>query len=152
MTLAACPAVDHDARPEGEVSSSGRPPLSPRCVGIMAATGGIAVANLYYNQPMLPDVSRSFDVAANVIALLPMLTHIGYALGLFLFVPLGDVVDRRQLVSALLFGIIVSLLSLALVRALVWLDSACLTLDMMSAVAQTLVVLAAQLSPPHQRG
>ena len=43
-TLAACPAVDHDARPEGEVSSSGRPPLSPRCVGIMAATGGIAAA------------------------------------------------------------------------------------------------------------
>ena len=69
----------------------------------MAATGGIAVANLYYNQPMLPDISRSFDVAANVIAVLPMSTQIGYALGLFLFVPLGDVVDRRQLVSALLF-------------------------------------------------
>jgi MFS family permease len=72
----------------------------------MAAAGGIAVANLYYNQPMLPDIGRSFGVAANVIALLPMLTQIGYALGLFLFVPLGDVVDRSQLVSALLFGII----------------------------------------------
>jgi hypothetical protein len=89
-TLTACPAVDHDARPEGEASSSGRPPLSPRCIVIMAAAGGIAVANLYYNQPMLPDISRSFDVAANVIAVLPMSTQIGYALGLFLFVPLGD--------------------------------------------------------------
>src|SRR5258707_10591407 len=151
MTLAACPAVDHDARPEGEVSSSGRPPLSPRCVGIMAATGGIAVANLYYNQPMLPDVSRSFDVAANVIALLPMSTQIGYALGLFLFVPLGDVVDRRQLVSALLFGIIVSLVALALAPSLAWLDIASLTLGMTSAVAQVLVALAAQLSPPQRR-
>src|SRR3984957_10022796 len=148
-TLAACPAVDHDARPEGEVSSSGRPPLSPRCVGIMAATGGIAVANLYYNQPMLPDISRSFDVAANVIALLPMSTQIGYALGLFLFVPLGDVVNRRQLVSALLFGIIVSLVSLALAPSLAWLDIASLTLGMRSAVAQVLVALAAQLSPPQ---
>ena len=63
----------------------------------MAAAGGIAVANLYYDQPMLPDIGRSFGVAANVFALLPMLTQIGYALGLFLFVPLGDVVDRRQL-------------------------------------------------------
>src|ERR1700704_5207452 len=151
-TSAACPTVDHDVRPEREVSSSGRPPLSTRCVGIMAAAGGIVVANLYYNQPMLPDVGRSFGVAANVIALLPMLTQIGYALGLFLFVPLGDVVDRRQLVSALLFGIIVSLLALALAPSLVWLDIACLTLGMMSAVAQVLLVLAAQLSPPQPRG
>src|ERR1700716_2154676 len=151
-TSAACPTVDHDARPDSEVSSNGRPPLSPSCVGVMAAAGGIAVANLYYNQPMLPDVSRSFGVAANVIALLPMLTQIGYALGLFLFVPLGDVVDRRQLVLAMLFGSIVSLLALALAPSLVWLDIACLTLGMMSAVAQVLVVLAAQLSPPQHRG
>jgi hypothetical protein len=113
-TSAACPTVDHDARPESEVPSSGRPPLSPSCVGIMAADGGIAVANLYYNQPMLSDIGQSFGVAADVIALLPMLTQIGYALGLFLFVPLGDVVDRRQLVSALLFGTGSSLAVLAL--------------------------------------
>jgi predicted MFS family arabinose efflux permease len=149
---AACPAVDHDARPEGETSSSRRPPLSPSCIGIMAAAGGIAVANLYYNQPMLPDIGRSFDVAADVIAFLPMLTQIGYALGLFLFVPLGDIVDRHQLVLALLFGIIVSLLTLALAPSLVWLDVASLTLGMMSAVAQVLVTLAAQLSPPQHRG
>jgi predicted MFS family arabinose efflux permease len=97
----------------------------------LAAAGGIAVANLYYNQPMLPDVSRSFGVAANVIALLPVSTQIGYALGLFLFVPLGDVVDRRQLVSALLLGIIVSLLALALAPSLVWLDIASLTLGIL---------------------
>jgi hypothetical protein len=107
--------------------------------------GGIAVANLYYNQPMLPDISRSCDVAANVIALLPMSTQIGYALGLFLFVPLGDVVDRRQLVSALLFGIIVSLVALALGPSLAWLDIASLTLAMTSAVAQ---VRAAALDAP----
>src|SRR3981189_2692264 len=98
-TSAACPTVDHDVRPEREVSSSGRPPLSTRCVGLMGASGGIAVANLYYNQPMLPDIGRSFGVAADVIALLPMLTQIGYALGLFLFVPLGDLVDRRHMAS-----------------------------------------------------
>jgi predicted MFS family arabinose efflux permease len=151
-TSAACPVVDHDARPECETASSGRSPLSPNCVGIMAAAGGVAVANLYYNQPMLPDVGTSFGVAANVIALLPMLTQIGYALGLFLFVPLGDVVDRRRLVVALLFGIIISLLALALAPSLLWLDIASLTLGMMSAVAQVLVALAAQLSPQQHRG
>lgn len=151
-TSAPCPTVDHDARPECAVSSSGRPPLSPRCVGIMAAAGGIAVANLYYNQPMLPEIGRSFGVAANVTALLAMLTQIGYALGLFLFVPLGDVVDRRRLVLGLLFGIIASLVALAFAPSLVWLDIASLTLGMTSVVAQVLVTLAAQLSPPQHRG
>src|SRR4030088_1183534 len=150
-TSAACPTVYHDPGPECEVSSSDRSPLSPSCVGIMAVAGGIAVANLYYNQPMLPNIGRSFGVAADVVALLPMLTQIGYALGLFLFVPLGDVVDRRQLVLTLVFGIIVSLLALALAPSLVWLDIASLTLGMMSAVAQVLVALAAQLSPPQSR-
>jgi len=151
---AACPTGDHDARAGCEVSSSGRSSLSPSCVGIMAAAGGIAVANLYYNQPMLPDIGRSFGVAADAIVFLPMLTQIGYALGLFLFVPLGDIVDRHQLVVPLLFGIIAPqlTLTLALAPSLVWLDVASLTLGMMSAVAQVLVAFAAQLSPPQHRG
>jgi predicted MFS family arabinose efflux permease len=147
---AACPAVDHDACPESEISSSRRPPLSSSCIAIITVAGGIAVANLYYNQPMLPDIGRSFGVAADVIAFLPMLTQIGYALGLFLFVPLGDIVDRHQLVLRLFFGIIASQLALAL--SLVWLDVASLMLGMMSAVVQVLVALAAQLSPPQHRG
>jgi predicted MFS family arabinose efflux permease len=118
----------------------------------MAAAGGIAVANLYYNQPMLPDIGRSFGVSANLIALLPMLTQIGYALGLFLFVPLGDTVDRRRLVLVLLLGIIVSLAGLAVAPSLMWLDIASLTLGMTSAVAQVLVAFAAQISPPQYRG
>jgi predicted MFS family arabinose efflux permease len=132
--------------PESEISSSRRPPLSSSCVAIIAAAGGIAVANLYYNQPMLPDIGRSFGVAADVIAFLPMLTQIGYALGLFLFVPLGDIVDRHQLVLRLLFGIFV--FQLALAPSLVWLDVASLMLGMMSAVAQVLVALEEQLNPP----
>src|ERR1700704_3781829 len=114
-TSAACPTVDHDARPEG---AGDRPALSRSCIGIMAAAGGIAVANLYYNQPMLPDIGRSFAVSANLIALLPMLMQIGYALGLFLFVPLGDTVDRRRLVLVLLLGIIISLAGLAVAPSL----------------------------------
>jgi predicted MFS family arabinose efflux permease len=117
----------------------------------MAAAGGIAVANLYYNQPMLPDIGHSFGVSADVIAVLPMLTQIGYAFGLFLFMPLGDTVDRHRLVLALHLGIIASLVGLVIAPSLVWLDIASLTLGISSVLAQVLVVFAAQLSPP-QRG
>jgi predicted MFS family arabinose efflux permease len=152
LTSAACPVIDHDVRDEGDVSSSARPRLSRSCIGIMAAAGGIAVANLYYNQPMLPDISRSFGVSSDVIAVLPMLTQTGYALGLFLFVPLGDTVDRHRLVLALLVGIVVSLVGLAIAPSLVWLDMASLTLGVSSVLAQVLVAFTAQLSPPKHRG
>jgi hypothetical protein len=56
---AACPGLDHDTGELGGVSSSARP-LSASCVGIVAAAGGIAFANLYYNQSMLPDIAESF--------------------------------------------------------------------------------------------
>jgi predicted MFS family arabinose efflux permease len=147
----ACPVLDHDTGELGGVSSSARP-LSASCVGIVAAAGGIAVANLYYNQPMLPDIAESFGVSANVIGLLPMLTQIGYAIGLLLFVPLGDTTDRRRLAVALLVGIIVSLASVASAPSLVWLDAASLSLGMTSVLAQVLVAFAAQLSPPQRRG
>jgi len=150
LVTPACPVVAHAPREERDASA--HPRLSSICIAIMAAAGGIAVANLYYNQPMLPDIGRSFGVSANVIAILPMLTQVGYALGLFLFVPLGDTVDRHRVVLALLLGVVVSLVGLAAAPSLAWLDAASVTLGMTAAVAQVLVVLAAQLSPPQHRG
>lgn len=148
---AACPVVDHDAHKDANASSV-RPPLSLSCVSVMATACGIAVANLYYNQPMLPDIARSFGTSATMTALIPMLTQIGYALGLFLFVPLGDTMDRRRLVLALLLGIILSLIGLAVAPSLLWLDIASLTVGTSSVVAQVLVAFAAQLSSPQHRG
>jgi hypothetical protein len=76
-TSAACPTVYHDAHGGCEVSSSGRSSLSPSCVGIMAAAGGIAVANLYHSQPMLPDVGIQAAMNGNqstVLSLAPQAT------------------------------------------------------------------------------
>jgi hypothetical protein len=50
----------------------------------MALGAGAAVANIYYNQPMLELSGKDLPLAATLIS---PVTQLGYALGLFLLVP-----------------------------------------------------------------
>src|SRR5919199_4710650 len=66
-------------------------------VWLLTVASGAAVANLYYNQPLLAEIGRSLDVSAQEVGYIPTLTQIGYAIGLLLIVPLGDLIERRRL-------------------------------------------------------
>lgn len=68
----------------------------------MAITCAVAVANLYYNQPILAAIAESFNASADQVGWIPTLTQLGYASGLLLFVPLGDRLERRQLIVTML--------------------------------------------------
>jgi len=74
----------------------------------MAGACGIAVANVYYTQPMLGVITRSFP-SEFATSLIPTATQFGYAIGLLFLVPLGDLMERRRLiVSQSFFGLIVA--------------------------------------------
>ncbi|MFD2356396.1 hypothetical protein ACFSTC_54675 [Nonomuraea ferruginea] len=77
-------------------------------VWLLAVSYGVTIANLYYCQPLLPDMARSYPSALEV-GYLPAVGQLGYALGLVLVVPLGDIVRRRPLVCLLLLVEVVAL-------------------------------------------
>lgn len=69
---------------------------------VFAIAGGLAVGNLYWAQPLIEEIAGSLGVASSSAAALVTVTQIGYALGIFLVVPLGDVLNRRRLIPAVL--------------------------------------------------
>ena len=64
------------------------------------ATGAI-VANLYYAQPLLHRIADTFHSGPGPTSWVITATQVGYAAGLLLIVPLGDLHPRRTLVVRL---------------------------------------------------
>lgn len=126
--------------------------LSKGLILILAVTSGLAVANLYYNQPLLADIARTFHASSKAVGYVSMLTQIGYALGMLLFVPLGDIRERRIMISALLIAVAVSLVGFATAGNLLWMYAASFAIGITTVVPQIIVPLAAQLAPPEERG
>ena len=125
-------------------------PLGRALTFVMAAATGIAVANIYYNQPMLGVIQSAFP-GQRAAELIPTATQIGYACGLCLLVPLGDMMDRRRLII-LQFGSLIVALALAAMAPTAWaLVAASLLVGATSTVAQQIIPFAAALASPERR-
>jgi predicted MFS family arabinose efflux permease len=136
---------DQDGIPEG-------PGLSRSLTLLFSVTCALAVANVYFAQPLLDSIAQSLAVESGLIGVVVTVTQLGYALGLLLIVPLGDRVNRKRLV---LSQVVLSAIALAAVGASqTWLAllGAMIIVGLMAVVVQVLVAYAAVLARPSQRG
>ncbi|MFJ5723237.1 MFS transporter [Streptomyces sp. NPDC093149] len=136
-------------------NTSGGTPASAqarRTTLLFAVASGVAVANVYFAQPLLVTLSRDFGISASTVGVVVTLTQIGYGLGLFLLVPLGDLVDRRSLVVTQLALLAAALAATGTAATAPILLTALAAVGLLAVVTQTLVVFAASLSAPERRG
>src|ERR1700722_10300836 len=102
-------ANPNDAPPLAVVAGEQKP-MPKSLVWLMATTVGVVVANIYYAQPLLADIAHGFGLTVTQAGAIAMLSQVGTAAGMFLFVPLGDKFERRTLITILMLGAVAALL------------------------------------------
>lgn len=126
--------------------------MTPGRTLLFAVAGGAAVGNLYWAQPLLDDIASSLGTSAALAGLLVTLTQVGYALGILLVVPLGDVLDRKRLIPGVLVASAVALLFAAVAPSFAVLLVALALVGLTTVAGQLLIPLAGDLADPASRG
>ncbi|MEE1753017.1 MFS transporter [Streptomyces sp. SP18CS02] len=126
--------------------------LSRGVVILFAVACGAAVANVYFSQPLLVTMGHDLAMSPGLVGSVVTLTQVGYGLGLFFLVPLGDVADRRRLIVAQLLLLMVALAVVATAHTAATLLAGMAAVGLLAVVTQTLMAFATSLAPPAERG
>lgn len=126
--------------------------LKPTLVLLLAGGAGASGGSLYYSQPMLGVLGADIASSASAVGLIPTLTQVGYALGIFFLAPLGDRFDRRIIILIKAAVLCAALLAAAAAPSLGLLLAASLVIGLAATMAQDIVPAAATMAPEHHRG
>lgn len=127
-------------------------PLSPFVLWIITITTALVIANIYYNQPLLEDIARTFNVTSAKAGQAAMLTQLGYAIGMFFIVPMGDMLKRKQMMVIDFAFMIMALALAGFASNINILFIACFLVGASSILPQVLIPMTAHLAAPHERG
>ncbi|MDB5982730.1 MAG: transporter [Pseudomonas sp.] len=128
------------------------PTMTRGMVMLFAFCCGAIVGNLYYAQPIIGMIAPDIGLSSTMASFIVSLTQIGYAVGLFFLVPLGDLLENRRLMIMTALLAIVSLLGAAFSQTPNIFLIASLLVGFSSVSVQILIPLAAHLAPEESRG
>lgn len=125
--------------------------LHPAIIPLMAVSAGVIVANIYYNQPILNEIGQALHVSESQIGRISMLSQLGYGLGMFFLLPLGDKLNRKNLILLLCCLLILTLALFAFSSTLTGICVLSFFVGLFSTPAQIILPMAATLGK-HNRG
>ena len=119
---------------------------------LLSVACGICVASLYYIQPLEAVVAGEFGIPAGAAGIAVTFVQLGYAAGLLLVVPLGDLVDRGRLVFIAMLVSVVALFAVAISPSFSLLVVMLCVLGFGSVTPQLIIPLATHLAPQGREG
>ncbi len=135
-----------------ETLEPARAPVPAALTFTLALACGVAVANLYYVQPLVGLISRDLGMPVSSAGLLVTVTQLGYAAGLLLVVPLGDIVENRRLIVGMLGLLVCALVALTFAPNEPLFLIGSIVLGLGTSTVQIIVPFAGHLAPDATRG
>ena len=129
-----------------------KPAVSVWMTLLLAFACGLIVANIYYAQPLAGPIGAALGLSPGATGLIVTVTQIGYGVGLLFIVPLGDLLEARRLMLALIGLATLALLGAALSTHPLPFLAATFCIGLTSVAVQVLVPYAAHLAPEAMRG
>lgn len=142
-----------DSSSSTAISNTKEPSSITRAVTLLfAAACGISVANIYFAQPLLDQLSEAFGINHSTIGIVITITQIFYGLGLLLLVPLGDLLNQRRLIIGQMLLSTMALVIVGTAFSSIVLFAGMALVGLLAVVTQTLVAFAATMASSAERG
>lgn len=126
---------------------------APRAIVRLGALAtGVIVVNLFASQVLAGLIAASLDMSTIETGMVSTLTLLGYALGLFMLVPLADVFENRRLILGTLCCNVAAAICTAFAPTGELLLAASFLLGASCSAIQMLVPLVASMAHPSERG
>jgi len=119
--------------------------IRPVVIPLMAISAGIIVANVYYNQPILKEIGLSVNAGEAEVGKISMIAQLGYGLGMFFLLPLGDKVNWKNLIIGLSALLAITLVMIAFSSSLLQICILSFFVGLFSVPAQIILPMAATL-------
>ncbi|MEK5246626.1 MULTISPECIES: MFS transporter [Bacillus] len=129
-----------------------QPSMSHALALLFATACGMSVANIYFAQPLLDQLSNEFSINHSIIGIVITVTQIFYGVGLLLLVPLGDLLNQRRLIVGQMLLSTTALVIVGTASSSMVLFAGMALVGLLAVVTQTLVAFAATIASPTERG
>ncbi|HFU7057304.1 TPA: MFS transporter [Bacillus cereus] len=129
-----------------------QPSMSHALALLFATACGMSVANIYFAQPLLDQLSNEFSINHSIIGVVITVTQIFYGVGLLLLVPLGDLLNQRRLIVGQMLLSTTALVIVGTASSSMVLFAGMALVGLLAVVTQTLVAFAATIASPTERG
>ena len=121
-------------------------------IALLIVSAFIVAGGIHYQTPMLAAIAAEFQADAAATGWIPTLSFGGLLLGILLFVPLGDRIDKRGLVLCKIVVLALAQIAMAAAPSIAVLAAGSLVTGICSSLLQSFIAITAETAHPNRRG